>query len=143
VIRFQKLFDDVQVPHRFHEHDAAFDVYAYEDRTIQSMQWELCKTGLLVELPDGYVAQVLSRSGMASKHGVFVLNAPGLVDPNFRGELGVTLMNVSQSTYEIKKGDRIAQLLVVRYAEANSMEVKVVGPPPDDRGAGGFGSTGR
>jgi dUTP pyrophosphatase len=143
VIQFQKLFDDVRTPHRIHDGDAAFDVYSYEQRTLLPSQWQLCKTGLKMALPHGYVALVLPRSGLALRHGITVLNSPGLVDPNYRGELGVNLINHGPDAYRIERGDRIAQLLVVKYAESNSMVVDVVPPAPDERGAGGFGSTGR
>jgi dUTP pyrophosphatase len=142
MIRFQALFDDVKLPARQNEHDAAFDVYSYEDRTLQPGTWKLFKTGLTMWLPPGYVVLVLPRSGLALKYGITVLNSPGLVDPNYRGELGVNLINHGHEPYHFERNDRIAQLLVVKFIEANCMFAPAESAP-DQRGTGGFGSTGR
>lgn len=141
MIRYRKLFDDVQSPARAHDYDAAFDVYSYGDaRLIPGVPVKM-PTGLVVSVPPGYVIMVLPRSGLATKNAVTVANAPGLVDPGYRGELGVTLLNHGNNDYVVSKGDRIAQLLVIRYGEANIQEGDLH-PPPDARGPGGFGSTG-
>lgn len=143
MISFERLFPDVKIPHRVHEGDAAFDVYSNQARTLDPGQRQLIGTGLKMALPHGWVALVLPRSGLSVRQGITVANSPGLIDPNYRGEVGVNLINHGASAYTVEKGDRIAQLLVVAYAQANSVEVGEIPPPPDERGTGGFGSTGR
>ncbi|HUY29683.1 MAG TPA: dUTP diphosphatase [Acidimicrobiales bacterium] len=102
----------------------------------------LVPTGVTLALPPGYAGLVVPRSGLAAKHGVTCLNAPGLVDSGFRGEIQVLLVNTDpELDYEVHRGDRVAQLLVVPYAHAAFVEV--VELPPSDRGSGGFGHTGR
>ncbi|MDA8290181.1 MAG: dUTP diphosphatase [Actinomycetota bacterium] len=102
----------------------------------------LVPTGVALALPDGYAGLVLPRSGLAARHGVTCLNAPGLVDSGFRGELQVLLVNTDpENDYEVAPGDRIAQLLVVRSASARFLEAATL--PPSERGEGGFGHTGR
>jgi dUTP pyrophosphatase len=97
-------------------------------------------TGLYLEIPVGYEAQVRPRSGLALKHGVTVLNAPGTIDADYRGEVGVILVNLSDSPFEIKVGDRIAQLVISPVARAEFEDAS--GLTATERGAGGFGSTG-
>jgi dUTP pyrophosphatase len=101
----------------------------------------LVPTGLAVALPSGFEAQVRPRSGLAAKHGVTVLNAPGTVDADYRGEIGVLLINHGDSPFTIRRGDRIAQMVIARAARAELHAVAVL--PETDRGSGGFGSTGR
>lgn len=142
MIRFVRMDEDVKAPHRFHDYDAAFDIYSNHDVLIWADGIAMIKTGLRMSVPIGYVIQILPRSGMASRHGVTVVNAPGLIDPGYRGEVCVSLINLGDVAYHIAKYDRIAQLLVVPYAQASIQE----GPlhdPPDFRGEGAFGSTGR
>jgi dUTP pyrophosphatase len=101
----------------------------------------LVPTGLAVALPSGFEAQVRPRSGLAAKHGVTVLNAPGTVDADYRGEIGVLLINHGDSPFTIRRGERIAQMVIARVARA---ELRAVAELPEtDRGSGGFGSTGR
>lgn len=142
MIRFKRLLDDVRPPHRAHDYDAAFDVHANESANLIPSSPRKISTGLVMSVPPGYVIMVLSRSGLATDEAVIVANAPGLVDPGYRGELGVTLINLGERVYRVNKGDRIAQLLVVQYAQADIMEGDLH-PPPDARGTGGFGSTGK
>jgi len=100
----------------------------------------LVKTGLFIELPIGYEAQVRPRSGLAFKKGITVLNSPGTVDADYRGEIGVILVNLSNEAYTIENGERIAQLIIARHERAEWMEVEVL--TETSRGEGGFGSTG-
>lgn len=100
----------------------------------------LVPTGLTIALPSGYEAQVRPRSGLALKHGVTVLNSPGTIDADYRGEVGVILLNTGQDPFTIARGERIAQLVVQRYAQADWVEVESL--EDTSRGSGGFGSTG-
>ena len=101
----------------------------------------LVPTGLKIALEPGYEAQVRPRSGLALKHGITCLNSPGTIDSDYRGEVGVILINHGQLAFEIKRGDRIAQMVIARYEQARMVEVEAV--DETTRGAGGFGSTGR
>lgn len=98
-------------------------------------------TGLFIELPEGYEAQVRPRSGLAAKYGITVLNAPGTIDADYRGEIGVILVNLSKNDFVIQPGERIAQMVVARYERVEWTEVAVLGAT--ERGEGGFGSTGK
>lgn len=104
-------------------------------------QRALVTTGLFLELPEGTEAQVRPRSGLALKHGVTVLNTPGTIDADYRGEVGVILINHGQEPFEVKDGERIAQLVIARYERVNFTEVADLSV--SERGAGGFGHTGR
>ena len=104
------------------------------------MQRVIVKTGLFIELPIGYEAQVRPRSGLAAKSGVTVLNAPGTIDADYRGEIGVILVNLSDKTFTVEHGDRIAQLVVAKYERAEWSLTESLSET--DRGSGGFGSTG-
>ena len=101
----------------------------------------IIKTGLFIELPVGFEAQVRPRSGLAAKHGVTVLNSPGTVDADYRGEIGVILVNLSNSDFKIENGERIAQLVIAKHERANWLEVDKLNET--SRGVGGFGSTGK
>ncbi len=107
---------------------------------IEPGAYELVPTGLAIELPNGFEAQVRPRSGLALKHGVTVLNAPGTIDADYRGEIGVILINHGDRPFEISRGDRIAQMIVAPVAQAELFETKNISVSA--RGAGGFGSTG-
>lgn len=98
-------------------------------------------TGLFIELPVGYEAQVRPRSGLALKHGITVLNSPGTIDADYRGEIGIILVNLSGEAFEIKDGERIAQLVIAKHEQAEWLEVEAL--EASDRGTGGFGHTGR
>lgn len=98
-------------------------------------------TGLFIELPVGYEAQVRPRSGLALKHGITVLNSPGTIDADYRGEIGIILVNLSDEAFEIKDGERIAQLVIAKHEQAEWLEVEAL--EASDRGTGGFGHTGR
>lgn len=124
-------------------HSAGMDLRANLDTpvTLAPGEHALIKTGLFLELPEGTEAQVRPRSGLAFKHGVTVLNAPGTIDADYRGEVGVLLINHGQQPFEVKDGERIAQLVIARYERVTFAEVADLAP--SERGEGGFGHTGR
>ena len=109
--------------------------------TIVPLQRTLVKTGLFIELPEGHEAQIRPRSGLALKHGITVLNAPGTIDADYRGELCVLLVNLSQEPFVINDGDRIAQMVIASHCRATLQLTETLGDT--DRGAGGFGHTGK
>ncbi len=111
-----------------------------ESIVLQPLERALVKTGLFIELPIGYEAQVRPRSGLAFKNGITVLNSPGTVDADYRGEIGVILVNLSNQAFEIQNGERIAQLIIAKHVRAEWEEVTEL--TETSRGAGGFGSTG-
>ena len=108
--------------------------------TLRPLERTIVKTGLFIELPIGYEAQVRPRSGLAAKKGITVLNAPGTVDADYRGEIGVILVNLSNAAFVIENGERIAQLVIAKHERAEWNEVDQLSDT--SRGAGGFGSTG-
>ena len=108
--------------------------------TIEPLARVLIKTGLFIELPNGYEAQIRTRSGMALKKGLSVLNSPGTIDADYRGEIGVILVNISNEIQKINNGDRVAQMVISRVEQPALVEVKELNETK--RGAGGFGSTG-
>lgn len=124
-----------------HEGDAGADLRSVEDTIITPNSRILVHTGLHMAIPAGYVGMVCPRSGFALKQGVTVLNAPGIVDSGYRGEVGVILLNTSEQTVTVRKGDRIAQMVFVPYAHMAFEHVENL--PETDRGEGGFGSTGK
>ena len=120
---------------------AGMDLYANigESITLKSLERKLIPTGLFLELPEGFEAQVRPRSGLAVKNGISVLNAPGTIDADYRGEVGVILVNLSADNFTIHDGDRIAQMVIAKYETAEWQEVTTLSET--ERGAGGFGST--
>ena len=112
-----------------------------EDISLAPLARKLVGTGLYLELPEGYEAQIRPRSGLAYKHGISVLNTPGTIDADYRGEIGIILVNLSNEEFVIKPGERIAQMVISRHARADLMEVELLSD--SGRSAGGFGSTGR
>tara|TARA_R110002049_G_scaffold307520_1_gene508238 strand:- start:48521 stop:48955 length:435 start_codon:yes stop_codon:yes gene_type:complete len=111
-----------------------------ESVTLKPLERIIVKTGLFIELPIGIEAQVRPRSGLAAKKGITVLNAPGTVDADYRGEIGVILINLSHENFIIENGERIAQLVIAKHERADWVEVETLSET--DRGSGGFGSTG-
>ncbi len=109
--------------------------------SLKPLERKLIKTGLFIELPKGLEAQVRPRSGMAYKHGISVLNSPGTIDSDYRGEIGVIAVNLSNEEYTIEKGERIAQLIIAKHERAEWVAVETL--EETERGAGGFGSTGK
>jgi len=112
-----------------------------EEVTLDSLERTLIKTGLFIQPPVGYEAQVRPRSGWAFKHGISVLNSPGTIDADYRGEVGVILVNLSKDPFTINPGERIAQLVIAKHEQAQWLEVESL--DETERGAGGFGSTGK
>ncbi len=108
--------------------------------TLKPLERTIIKTGLFIELPIGIEAQVRPRSGLAAKKGITVLNAPGTVDADYRGEIGVILVNLSNEDFTIENGERVAQLVIAKHERAAWQQVDILGET--ERGAGGFGSTG-
>ena len=122
---------------------AGMDLRAYisEDITLQPMQRTLVPTGLFIELEEGYEAQIRPRSGLAFKNGITVLNSPGTIDADYRGEIKVLLINLSDKEFVIKSGERIAQMIIAQYTKAQIVKVDTLSDTV--RGEGGFGHTGK
>jgi dUTP pyrophosphatase len=137
------LHPDAQPPARSRDGDAGYDLRSLEGFVLGPGERRLVPTGVAVALPDGVAGLVVPRSGLAARHGVTTLNAPGLVDPGYRGEVKVILHNAGQEPYEAHAGDRIAQLLLVPYWAPTLRVVEELPDAADDRGADGFGSSGR
>ncbi|MDV7340744.1 dUTP diphosphatase [Terasakiella sp. A23] len=133
---------DMDLPHYATEHAAGMDLMAAIDTplTLEPGKRAIVPTGLSIALPVGYEAQVRPRSGLAAKHGVTVANAPGTIDADYRGEVGVILVNLGEDAFEIERGMRIAQMVVAPVTTISW--VKTDSLPDTERGAGGFGSTG-
>ena len=129
------------LPTKAHADDAAFDLRSRVDMTVPVNKSTLVPTGVFIELPINYEAQVRPRSGLALKHNITLTNSPGTIDAGYRGEVGVIMFNHGPEEFTIKRGDRIAQMVI---AELPVVELEVVKALSDsDRGEGGFGSTGR
>lgn len=137
---FKRIHPEATLPAYAHASDAGMDVRSVEDLTLRAGARALVHTGLVMMLPPQYEAQVRPRSGLALKYGVTVLNTPGTIDAGYRGEVGVILANFGAADFEIKKGDKIAQIVIAPVTQAEVVEVETV--DETDRGAGGFGSTG-
>ncbi len=139
-LAFRRIHPDAVLPAYAHPSDAGMDVRSVDDVEIAPGARALVHTGLVMNLPPGYEAQVRPRSGLALKHGVTVLNTPGTIDSGYRGEVGVILANLGDAPFPVRKGDRIAQIVVAPVTQAEIVETDEV--DATDRGAGGFGSTG-
>ncbi|ACZ89473.1 dUTP diphosphatase [Streptosporangium roseum] len=141
-VLIHRLDAELPVPSYAHPGDAGADLYAAEDVELLPGERVMVGTGVAIALPDGYAAFVHPRSGLATKHGVTLVNAPGTVDAGYRGEIKVTLLNTdTKDALRLRRGDRIAQLVIQRVEKAVFYEVDRL--PGSARGAGGFGSTGR
>ena len=140
-LRFIKLSEKATLPTRAHDSDAGLDLYAAEAARIVPGARVSVGTGLAMAVPEGLAGLVLPRSGLALKAGVTLLNSPGLIDPGYRGEVRILLVNTDQTIdFHVKPGDRIAQLLLVPIAKASPLEADAL--DSSARGAGGFGSSG-
>ena len=139
-LRFKRIHPDATLPSYAHPSDAGMDVRSVADLTIAPGKRALVPTGLVMRLPPTYEAQVRPRSGLALKSGVTVLNSPGTIDSGYRGEVGVILANFGESDFQVKKGDKIAQIVIAPVTQPTIEETDVI--DETDRGAGGFGSTG-
>ena len=138
---FKRIHPDAVLPAYAHPSDAGMDVRSVEELVIPAGKRALVHTGLVVLLPPLYEAQVRPRSGLARKFGGTVLNTPGTIDSGYRGEIGVILANFGDADFIVKKGDKIAQLVIAPVTQPEVCEVSEI--DETDRGAGGFGSTGR
>ena len=141
-VEFTKLDPSVTLPQRARDGDAGLDLAANADAKVGPGERAMIPTGLAVAIPEGHAGLVLPRSGLASRQGLTLSNAPGLIDAGYRGEVTIAVVNLDAlEPVEIRKGDRIAQLLVVPFAEVEPIEVERL--PGSERGSGGFGSSGR
>ena len=140
-LRIRRLSPDATLPSAAHPGDAGLDLHAAAALTIAPGAWATVPTGIVIELPPGTEAQVRPRSGLAHRHGVTVLNAPGTIDEGYRGEVGVILINHGHTAFVIEAGMKIAQLVVSPRIEVEVKEADELSET--HRGAGGFGSTGR
>jgi dUTP pyrophosphatase len=141
-LRYARLSDAARAPQRAHDDDAGFDLFAAEPAVIGPGQRASVGTGIAIELGSDRAGLVLPRSGLAARHGIALVNAPGLIDPGYRGEVRVLLLNTDPAeAFEVVVGDRIAQLLVVHLDIPDLVEVPSF--EATARGSGGFGSTGR
>jgi dUTP pyrophosphatase len=139
---FRRLDPDATLPEAHHVGDAGLDLRASVDAEVPPGERVMIPTGLAVAIPDGHAGLVLPRSGLASKQGLTLANAPGLIDAGYRGEIIVATVNLDRTeSVEIAKGDRIAQLVIVALPDVAPGWVEQL--PDSDRGTGGFGSTGR
>ena len=140
LIAVKLLTPDAQTPKLAKAGDAAFDLFSVEDYTLKPGEWHAVSTGISLEIPPGYEGQVRPRSGLALKHGVTVLNAPGTIDSGYRGEVKSIMINHGEEPFKITKGMRISQL-AIRAVPRALLEV-VDNLDDSERGEGGFGSTG-
>ena len=138
----RRTSEQATVPTRAHEGDAGLDLYAAEAATIGPGERLSVGTGIAIEIPPAHAGLVLPRSGVAARHGIALVNAPGLIDSGYRGEVRVLLLNTDRTeAFEVDPGDRIAQLLVVPFASVEPVEAHELAASA--RGEGGFGSSGR
>src|SRR4051794_19111909 len=141
-LEFALLTGDAKAPARAHEGDAGYDLYAAETASLGPGERASVGTGIAIAIPDGHAGLVLPRSGLALKHGIALVNAPGLIDAGYRGEVRVLLLNTDrEASFDVAVGDRIAQLVIAPVALAEPIEVASLDETV--RGAGGFGSSGR
>ena len=141
-LKVARLADDARLPTRAHEGDAGLDLYACESAHLGPGERWSVGTGVAVEIPAGHAGLVLPRSGLAKKHGIALVNSPGLIDSGYRGEVRVLLLNTDPAeTFRIEPGDRIAQLMLTPVAPAEPVEADSL--TGSARGDGGFGSSGR
>ena len=140
-LKIKKLNPEAIIPAYQTKEAAGFDLHSIEDVVLKPGERKLIGTGLAFEIEYGYEVQIRPRSGLAFKHGITVLNSPGTIDSDYRGEIKILLINHSNEKFEIKKGDRIAQAVVAPVIQAEIVEVEELSLT--ERGEGGFGSTGK
>ena len=141
-VKFKMLPDCRDLaPRKAHADDAAYDLRSRQDLVITPKTTVLVPTGLFLEIPPGYEAQIRSRSGLALKNALSLPNAPGTIDAGYRGEVGVIMYNRGEVPFQIRRGDRIAQMVIAKLPEVELVEVEEL--EASTRGAGGFGSTGK
>ena len=141
-IQIKLLDKDLPMPRYQHEGDAGLDLPSRVDFVLEPGERAMIPTGIAVAIPRGYAGFVLPRSGLAARHGIALVNSPGLVDSGYRGEMAIIMINTDpREPFHIKRGDRIAQLVIQKVVEATTVEVSEL--DETSRGGGGFGSTGR
>jgi len=141
-IQIKLLDNDLPMPRYSHEGDAGLDLPSRIDFVLEPGERAMIPTGIAVAIPRGYAGFVLPRSGLAARHGIALVNAPGLVDAGYRGEMAIVMINTDKhESFQIKRGDRIAQLVIQKVVEATTLQVGEL--DSTSRGDGGFGSTGR
>jgi dUTP pyrophosphatase len=142
IVRVKRLHPQAQLPQYAHspDEDAGLDLRAIADVTLEPGLPVLVPTGLAIELPPGFEAQIRPRSGLALKHAITLPNSPATIDPGYRGEIRVILLNLGHEPYQVHAGDRIAQMVVARYERIEWEETEL---SDSQRGTGGFGSSGR
>jgi dUTP pyrophosphatase len=138
-INVKRLDETLPLPEYKTLGSSGLDLYASENCLLAPGDFKTIPTGIAIEIPSGYEGEVRARSGLASKSGIGVLNSPGTIDSDYRGEIKVILFNFSEENFEVKKGNRIAQLIISRVERVSLKEVKEL--TPTKREAGGFGST--
>ena len=139
-VKILKTDKDLPTPKYAHEGDAGMDLYSAEDHILKSGEHKIIDTGIKIAVPQGYEMQVRPRSGLALKHGISVVNAPGTIDSQYRGPVGVILINHGKEDFEVKRGERIAQMVLNKFEPIDFHEVEDL--DETTRGEGGFGSTG-
>lgn len=134
--------EDLDLPKYMTEGASGMDLYAniFDEEVLKPGEFKIIKTGIKIGLPAGYEAQIRPRSGLAAKHGVTVLNSPGTIDSDYRGEVKIILINHGKLPFYIKRGDRVAQIIIAPFKQVNFLEVELL--DETKRGAGGFGHTG-
>lgn len=142
-VAFRRLVPEARAPERAHAGDAGYDLRSVVAAELQPGGRAVVGTGVSLAIPEGYAGLVLPRSGLAVKHGISLINAPGLIDSGYRGEIRVPLINHDRGeTFRVEPGMRVAQLVLVRAAGAAFEEVELLEDGADGRGEGGFGSSG-
>ena len=139
-IKIKRLNENAILPEKQHDSDAGYDLHSIEDIILKPNQIYKVKTGIAIQLPNNYGGLVLPRSGLSSKYGISLINTPGLIDPGYRGELLIPLINHSSNEYTINKNERVAQLILIQIPE---VKIEVTSDlDASDRDSKGFGSTG-
>ena len=139
-IAVRKLRDDAELPSQAYEGDAGFDLAACEDVTLEPGERAVVPTGIAVEIPEGYAGFVQPRSGLAARHGIGIVNSPGLIDSGYRGEIRIVLVNLDpREPYTVERGARVAQLVIAPVASVRIVEAAELAA--SERGARGFGSS--
>ncbi len=139
-IKIKRLNENAILPEKQHDSDAGYDLYSIEEIILKPNQIYKVKTGIAIQIPNNYGGLVLPRSGLSSKYGISLINTPGLIDPGYRGELLIPLINHSSNEYTINKNERVAQLILIQIPE---VKIEVTSDlDASDRDSKGFGSTG-
>lgn len=139
-VKIKKIKDNAIIPKYAHQGDAGVDLYSIEDYLLKPSERVLVSTGIKISIPKGYEAQIRPKSGLALNHGISIVNTPGTIDADYRGEIGIITINLGKEDFKIEKGKKIAQMIFNKVEEAEFEEVEEL--ENTTRGEGGFGSTG-